>query len=61
MLSDLKKAKLKELEEAFLVARYRGQENEAQFWNRELIELLLGVLSDTGNSETTGGADSGEL
>jgi hypothetical protein len=61
MLSDLKRAKLQELEEAYLVARFRGQESEAQFWNRELIELLLGVLSDTGNPETTSGTDSGEL
>ena len=61
MLSDLKRAKLQELEEAYLVARFRGQECEAQFWNRELIELLLGVLSDTGNPEATSGTDSGEL
>jgi hypothetical protein len=58
MLNDLKRAKLKELEEAYLIARYRGLDAEAAFWNRELIETLLGVLNDSGNPETASGADS---
>jgi hypothetical protein len=60
MLSALQKAKLKELEEAYLVARYRGREEEATFWNRELAGLLIEVLSDSGDTETTSGTDSGE-
>lgn len=60
MLNDLQRAKLKELEEAYLVARYKGRVKEANFWNRELAELLIEVLSDTGNPETTSGTDTGE-
>ncbi len=41
MLSDLKRAKLQELEEAYLVARFRGQESEAQFWNRRRLKMRL--------------------
>jgi hypothetical protein len=51
---------MQELEEAFLMARLKGNNVEARFWNQELIYLLLDVLDDSGNSETTSGPDSGE-
>ena len=38
----------------------QGKKSEADFWNNEVIELLLGVLHDSGNPKPTSGADSGE-
>lgn len=61
MLTDLQKAKLKELQEGYLVARYRGRKSEAEFWNKELTDLLIEALDDSGNTETTRGTNSGEL
>ena len=61
MLTDLQKAKLKELQEGYLIARYRGRKIEAEFWNKELTDLLIEALGDTGNTETTRGTNSGEL
>ena len=61
MLTDLQKAKLKELQEGYLVARHRGRKSEAEFWNKEITDLLIEALSDSGNTETTRGTDSGEL
>ena len=60
MLTNLRKAKLRELEEAYLMARARNRNEEAAFWNRELIHLLLGMIDDSGNSETTRGTDTGK-
>lgn len=60
MLTVLQKAKIKELQEAYLVARYRGKKIEAEFWNAELTALLIGVLSDNGNPEAISGTDTGE-
>ena len=60
MLSASQTAKLRELEEAYLIARYRGREEEAQFWNQELIELLLGVLNDSRDPGTASGSNSGK-
>ena len=60
MLTNLRKAKLRELEEAYLLARMRNRNEEAKFWNLEIIHLLLGMLDDSGNSETTRGTDSGK-
>ena len=60
MLTDLHKAKLHELQEAYLIARYRGKQKEAEFWNKELTDLLIGVLRDSGDTEATSGTDSGE-
>ncbi len=60
MLTDLRLAKIKELEEAYLIARFRGKEKEATFWNNELIALLLEVLNDSGDPEATSGANPGE-
>ena len=60
MLTDLQKAKLKELQEGYLTARLRGRKSEADFWNKEITNLLIEALSDTGNPETTRGTDTGE-
>ncbi len=60
MLTDLQKAKIHELQEAYLIARHRGKNQEAEFWNVELTHLLLGVLDDSGNPETTSGTDTRE-
>ncbi len=49
-----------ELQEAYLLARYRGRKAEAEFWNSELTHLLLGVLSDNGNPEGISGTNTGE-
>ena len=60
MLTTLQRAKLQELEEAFLMARLKGNNVEARFWNQELIYLLLAVLDDSGDTETTSGTDTGK-
>jgi hypothetical protein len=60
MLTDLQKAKIQELQEAYLIARYRGRKQETEFWNKELTDLLIGVLNDSGDTETTSGTDTGK-
>jgi hypothetical protein len=53
-------AKIAELEQAYLVSLLKGNADEAQMWNRELIHHLL-VLSDSlRDSETPSRSDGGE-
>ena len=51
---------MRELEEAYLLAKLQGKKTEAEFWNKEVMELLLGVLYDSGNPKPTSGTDSGK-
>lgn len=51
---------MQELEEAYLIAKMQGNKEIADFWNKEIMELLLGVLYDSGDTKPTSGTDSGK-
>ena len=55
------RAKIQELEEAFLEAAKAGNVERAAFYNRELIFYLLRLASVIGNPTPDRGTDSGEL
>jgi hypothetical protein len=55
------RAKIQELEEAFLEAAKAGNLERAAFYNRELIFYLLRLASVIGNPTPDRGTDSGEL
>lgn len=51
-------AKLKELQEAYNLAKAEGDDEAARFWNIEVLSLLLVILHDLGTSETNSRPDS---
>ena len=55
------RAKILEIEEAFLEAARAGNVERAAFYNRELVYYLLRLASVIGNPTPDRGTDRGEL
>jgi hypothetical protein len=55
------RAKIQELEEAFLESARAGNVERSQFYNRELVYYLIKLANVIGNPTPDRGTDSGEL